>query len=94
MAGSRSPYSLSRQILQRAARAEEHRPLRVIAVDARAPVDLRKVTLAEAAPHLVVVEAHEHDDLSGVNVVAIPAGQEKHPLFEDAEVRRRSRLNG
>lgn len=87
-----SPYSLSRQILQRAVRAEEARPIRVIAARAKHPLNLAEVTLAEAAAHLVVVEARSHEDLQGVDVVAIPAGQEKHHLFENAETRRRSRM--
>ena len=89
-----NPYSLSRQILQRTARAEEGQPIRVIAARAKHPLDLAKVTLAEAAEHLEIVEARTHDDLKGVDVVAIPAGQEKHRLFENAESRRRSRMLG
>ncbi len=93
-ASGASAHSLSRAILQRTARAEANLPLRVVAVSREMPGDLTKVTLAEAAEHLVVVDAREHEDLHGVNVVAIPGGQEKHPLFEDAEVRRRSRMLG
>lgn len=94
MGAGTTPHSVARHILQRAARAEASRPLRVIAVDNRAPIDLRRVTLAEAAKHLVVLDAREHEDLHGVDVVAIPGGQEKHPLFENAESRRRSRMLG
>lgn len=91
-----SSHSLSRSILQHQARAEEAEPLRVIAVEAEAArgLDLKSITLAEAAKHLVVVDAHGHDDLSGVNVVHIPPGQKEHPLYENAETRRRSRMLG
>ncbi len=93
-----NPHDLSRAILQRAAKSEATQPIKVIAFNAdRADVgrlNLADISLREAAEHLVVVEAHDHDDLQGVNVVAIPAGQEKHPLYEAAEVRRRSRING
>lgn len=89
-----SPYSLSRQILQRACRAEEQRPIRVIVARSRSTIDLKRATLADAAPYLDVVEASGHEDLQGLDVVAIPAGQEKHRLFEAAEVRRRSRMLG
>ena len=89
-----SGHSLSRQILQRAARAEAGEPLRVIAVAKEAPVDLERVTLIEVAEHLVVVDVRENEDLHGVNVVRIPGGQEGHPLYEAAEVRRRSRMLG
>ena len=94
-----SPHSLTRHILQRTARAEWSSSfLRVIAVDHDAPgvllADLKKVTLAEAAGHLVVLDVRDHEDLHGVDVVAIPGGQDKHPLFEAAEVRRRSRMTG
>lgn len=93
-ASGASPHSLSRTILQRTAKAEAGEPLRVIAVGETLIGDLTKVTLAEAAEHLVIVDAREHEDLHSVNVVAILGGQEKHPLFEDAEVRRRSRMLG
>lgn len=91
---SSSSYSLARHILQAEARAEARRPLRVIAVSKRAPIDPRRMTLEEAAEHLVVVEASSPEDLSGLDVVSIPAGQEKHPLYENAESRRRSRMLG
>ena len=95
-AGNRSvsPHSLASRILSAEAKAEARAPLRVIAIDNRAPVDLKRATLAEAAEHLTVVEAHSPDDLSGINVVTIPGGQEKHPLYENAESRRRSRMLG
>ena len=95
-ASGASPHSLSRTILQRTARAEAERPLRVIAIDpeAKHAVDLPKVTLKEAAEHLVVLDVREHEDLHGVDVVAIMGGQKEHPLFEDAETRRRSRMLG
>jgi hypothetical protein len=93
-ASGASSFSLSRAILQRTARAEANLPLRVIAVTKEVPGDLTKVTLVEAAEYLVVVDAREHEDLHGVDVVMIIDGQEKHPLFEDAEVRRRSRMLG
>lgn len=94
---SSSSYSLARHILQAEARAEARRPLRVIAVSKRgpwAPIDPRRMTLSEAAEHLVVVEASSPEDLSGLDVVSITAGQEKHPLYENAETRRRSRMLG
>jgi hypothetical protein len=86
-----TPHSLSRTILQRAARAEVEKPLRVIAVEgAFHPGD----KLEDVAPRLRVVEARDHDDLRGVNVVTIVPGQETHRLYEAAEVRRRSRIQG
>ena len=95
-ASSASPHSLSRTILQRTAKAEAEHPLRVIAIDpeAKHAVDLAKATLKEAAEYLVVLDVREHEDLHGVDVVAIPGGQKKHPLFENAETRRRSRMIG
>jgi len=93
-----SAHSLSRQIMQRAAKADEEQPLRVIAIGTDAArglsVDLQRVTLAEAAEHLVVLDVHDHDELSGVNVVHIPAGQKHNRLYENAEQRRRSRMVG
>ena len=89
-----TPHSLARHILSATARAEARQPLRVITVDKAAPIDLRRVTLAEAAEHLVVLEVSELGDLDGTNVVAIPGGQKNHRLFEHAETRRRSRMLG
>lgn len=94
-----SSHSLSRAIVQRSAKAESERPLRVIAFEAdRAAtargLDLRGITLAEAAEHLVVLDVTDHDQLQGVNVVSIPVGQKNHRLYEAAEVRRRSRMLG
>ena len=94
MGAGTTPHSIARHILQRSARAEAGRPLRVIAVDRDAPIDLKRATLAEAAGHLVVVEVREHEDLHGVDVVSIPGGQKDHPLYEAAETRRRSRMLG
>lgn len=89
-----SPHSLSRTILQHTNRAEAGQPLRVIAIESERGIDLTKITLKEAAEHLVVLEVREPEDLHGVNVVMIPRGQEKHSLFENAETRRRSRMLG
>ena len=63
-------------------------------LDKDANLEPRTASLAEAAEHLRVVEAYDADDLNGLNVVAIPAGQKTHRLFENAEVRRRSRMLG
>lgn len=93
-AGNSTPHSLVRHILQRSARAEAEAPLRVIIVDRAAPIDLRRVTLAEAAGYLTILEVRDHDDLDGVNVVHILDGQEGHRLFEAVETRRRSRMLG
>lgn len=96
MAGSGvpSPHSLSRHIMQAQNRAEAANPLRVLVLDKDCRLDPRRASLAEAAEFLRVVEAHEPEDLSGLNVVAIPAGQKNHRLYENAEVRRRSRMLG
>ncbi len=95
-ASGSSPHSLSRTILQRTAKAEAEQPLRVIAIDPEVgrAVDIAKVTLKEAAEYLVVLDVREHTDLHGVDVVAILRGQKEHPLFENAETRRRSRMVG
>lgn len=87
-------HSLARHILQAEARAEATASLRVIALDRDSRLEPRTATLAEAAEHLVVLEVHSEDDLNGVNVVMIPSGQKHHQLFENAEVRRRSRMLG
>lgn len=86
-----SSHSLTRSIIQRGNRADAAQPLKVIAVEGTVRPDDK---LGDVAPHLYIVEAHDHDDLSGVNVVHILPGQTKHPLFENAESRRRSRMLG
>ena len=85
-------HSLSRAILQHTARAEAVAPLCVIALDRDSRLDPRRVSLTEAAEHLIVFDAHTAEDLDGVNVVMIPGGQKDHRLFENAESRRRSRM--
>ena len=93
--GAAAPsHSLSRAILQRAAKAEAQAPLVVIALDPDSRLDPARVSLVEAAEHLIVFDAHEEEDLHGVNVVHIPGGQKSHRLYENAEVRRRSRMLG
>lgn len=80
--------------MQAASRAEEKSPLRVFVLDKESGLDPRRASLAEAAEYLRVVEAHTDDDLDGQLVVAIPAGQKSHRLFENAESRRASRMLG
>lgn len=87
-------HSLARHILQAEAKAEASAPLRVIMLDPDARIDPGRASLAEAAPYLRVLEVHDTDDLNGVNVVMIPEGQKHHRLFENAEVRRQSRMLG
>jgi len=80
--------------MQASNRAEREAPLEVFVLDKGARLEPRSASLAEAAEHLRVLRVHTAEDLNGQNVVAIPAGQKSHALFENAETRRRSRMLG
>ena len=89
-------FNLARAIMQKAAKAEESRPLSVLVLDSEVArtINPRTTTLQEAAPYLRMLEVHSPDDLDGATVIHIPDGQKNHRLYENAESRRRSRMIG
>lgn len=89
-----SPFSLSRAIVQRSNQVDAHRALCCLVLEDDVPLESASVNFGDVMRRTRVVEVHELDDLRGLNVVKICAGQETHPLYEAAERRRRSRMLG